>query len=149
MTRIRLITALTALALGGSVWAQQAPAPAAAPARPGPDARLVDGVPPLPPGCLRHLPRQPATLPDFAADSRWQRTLGISADQARQVQQALATHDSERRRADAATCTAIRHIVGDKAMQAWAAATPIPSPPPPPPMPPGAPVPPAPPQPLQ
>jgi len=135
MTR-RFAATLAGLVLAGSASAQPgpttirtAPRVAAAPMRSMP--RLP--IPLLPPGCLdatRPRPVHPM-FPDFVRDNRWQAELGISADQARRVQQLF----EERRKDDKATCEALRGIVGDKAMDRWSALSALPPPPPPPPAP--------------
>jgi hypothetical protein len=151
---IPLIAALVGLAVTGSALAQRATSMAGTPGfAHGQHHWIVDGIPPLPPGCLRDMPSPPLhpALPDFTLDARWQTTLGISAAQARQVQQVLEQQtrqrhefDEQRRSQGAAGCEKIRSIIGDKAMAKWAEASPLP-PPPRPPMPPAPPTPPAPP----
>lgn len=152
---IRLIAALIGLAVSGSALAQRSTSMADTPRfAHGQHRWIVDGLPPLPPGCLRDMPAPPPhpVLHSFTLDTQWQTTLGISAAQARQVQQALEQQarqrqkfDEQRRSQDAAGCENIRSIIGDKAMAKWAAASPVPPPPPRPPMPPAPPTPPAPP----
>lgn len=151
----RLIGALLGLAVTGSATAQRATPMADTPLfAHGQHHWIVDGIPPLPPGCLHDMPSPPPhpALPDFTRDTRWQTTLGISAAQATQVQRALEELarqrqklDAQRRSQDAASCGKIRSIIGDKAMARWAEASPVPPPPPRPPMPPAPPAPPAPP----
>lgn len=147
MMKTRPILAFVALALAGSAAAQHADTPMSQTPlfAQGRHAFAMNDVPPLPPGCLDELPQPPPrpALPDFTQDTKWQGTLGISAAQARQVQQVLEQQadgarrfEEQRRKADAATCDKVRGIVGDKAMKAWAEAAPVPPPPPRPPMPP-------------
>ena len=149
----RLIATLVGLTVAGSALAQRATPMADTPLfAHGQHRWIVDGIPPLPPGCLHDMPSPPPhpALPDFTKDTRWQATLGISAAQATQVQQALEQQarqrqkfDEQRRSQDAASCEQIRSIIGDKAMAKWAEASPVPPPPPRPPMPPAPPAPPA------
>lgn len=159
--RPRLIAVIAGLAFAGSAAAQnglpmdQTPlfAQAAHPARTDQPDMDTGGVPPLPPGCLDGLPSPPSLpqLPDFGQDKDWQQALGITADQARRVQQVLAQQaaqrqkaEQQRRKDDETVCGKIRDIVGDQAMQRWSDLTP-PPPPPHPPMPPEPPGPPLPP----
>ncbi|MBU6247252.1 MAG: hypothetical protein KGN77_05805 [Xanthomonadaceae bacterium] len=134
----RLVATLAGLALAGLASAQSssaaAPAASTAPGRavhaPGAWHRPIL---PLPPGC-RERPWKPAThpvFPDFNREGRWQAALGISADQARRVQQLF----EQRRKDDQATCDKLRGIVGDQAMARWVELSALPPPPPPPPAP--------------
>ena len=119
--KTRLIVILAGLACAGTASAQagkpmgQTPLPAQAAHRIEVDRTrvAVDGVPlpPLPPGCLDRQWKSPShpMFPDFTRDSRWQAALGISTDQARQVQQLF----ERRRQDDKATCDKLRGIVGD------------------------------------
>ena len=150
----RLVASLVGLAVVGGALAQRATPMADTPLFAHSQHRwIADGLPPLPPGCQHGMPSPPPpTLPDFSNDAKWQNTLGISAAQARQVQQALEQQarqrqkfDEQRRSDDAASCEKIRSIIGDKAMAKWVEASPVPPPPPRPPMPPAPPGPPAPP----
>lgn len=151
----RLVAGLVGLAVAGGALAQRATPMAETPLfAHGQHRWIVDGLPPLPPGCLHDMPSPPPhpALPDFSNNAKWQSTLGISAAQAQQVQQALEQQarqrqkfDEQRRSEDAASCDRIRSIIGDKAMAKWAEASPVPPPPPRPPMPPAPPAPPAPP----
>lgn len=134
----RLVATLVGLALAGLASAQSSPA--AAPAASTAPARAVHArgawhrpILPLPPGCLERQwkPTAHPTFPDFSRESRWQAALGISADQARQVQQLF----EQRRQDDQATCDKLRSIVGDKAMARWIELSALPPPPPPPPAP--------------
>lgn len=151
--KTRLIVALAGLACAGAASAQagkpmgQTPPTAQNAHRIEVDRTrvTVDGVPlpPLPPGCLDRQWKSTShpMFPDFTRESRWQAVLGISTDQARQVQQLF----ERRHQDDKATCDKLRGIVGDKAMDRWKALSDFPPPPPPPP-PPMAPRPPQPPQ---
>ena len=159
----RLIAALGALALAGTASAQsstpmdQTPLFAQASHHTHVDRMRVetDDIPPLPPGCFDDFPRPPPhpQFPDFTQDKDWQKAVGVTATQAKQVQQVLAQQDAQRRKVeeqrrkdDDAVCEKIRGIVGDKAMKRWADFM-LPPPPPPPPMPPEPPAPPMPPMP--
>lgn len=157
----RLIAALGALAIAGAASAQsttpmdQTPLFAQASHHTHVDRMQVetDDVPPLPPACIDGLPKPPPrpSFPDFTQDKDWQKALGITDAQARQVQQMLAQQDAQRRKIDEqrrkddeALCGKLRGIVGDKAMNRWSDLM-LPPPPPPPPMPPEPPAPPMPP----
>ena len=88
----RLVATLVGIAVAGSALAQRTTPMADTPLfAHGQHRWIVDGLPPLPPGCLHDMPSPPPhpTLPDFSNNAKWQSTLGISAAQAKQVQQAL------------------------------------------------------------
>lgn len=150
----RLIATLAGLLLAGAASAQTGTPMDHTPLFAGtshhPGAGMVPPlpVPPLPPGCLEDRMQRPdhPSFPDFTRETRWQAALGITADQARQVQQLF----ERRRQDDQATCRKLRGIVGDKAMDRWSALSVIPPPPPPPapdaPRPPEPPLPPSPPR---
>src|SRR5512139_4095125 len=140
---LRLAAGLVGVAIAGGALAQRTTPMADTPLFAHSQHRwIVDGIPPLPPGCQRDAPSPPPhpALPDFTKDTRWQTTLGISAAQAGQLQQALEQQaqqrqkwHEQRRSQDAANCDKIRGIIGDKAMAKWAEASPVPPPPPSPP----------------
>lgn len=136
----RILSALIAMAVVGSAFAQDVQPPPPPPAAGMAPAPLPGGLPPLPPGCVGDVPvAPPPPVPMPTTDAAYSSVLGLSSAQAAQVQQVFQQQaaaaqglDQQRRNLDAATCRSLRNIVGDQGMTHWASMMPPPPPPPPP-----------------
>jgi hypothetical protein len=143
-----VLVAIVATALAGSAFAQTGAPPPPDGAQPGPPAGAPmggpgrdamppppgHGLPPLPPGCVTPAPAPPAPpTPALYPNHSLEKMLGISAQQAAQVEavfqqqgEQMRRIEQQRRELDDATCRKLHAIVGDQGFAKWSRAAPPP-----------------------